>query len=210
MCWFVLSFCILAGAFFGTKGAFTTEPCGNNTYEHDGFCLDCLSPLGPTCLGCKEYNTCNECITEYYVDEVQIADITLFSCKHCSEKHGEECLECNYDNCTKCINTRYLYQGRCYDCSVYSDSMGCDDKGATSCRDGYFLETDGEGVNRCYPCSEDLEHCTECVNRHTCTKCDKDFFGIVDGKCSCKGGNHASYDKFKRQCQCNADYQLTT
>ena len=185
------------------------EPCQNNTYEDDGFCLDCLGTLGPTCVGCSEYNTCSECVNEYYVDTVQIADITLKSCKHCSEKHTDECLECTFDECTKCINTRYLFGGKCYDCSLYSDSMGCDDKGATSCRDGYFLEADSDGVNRCHRCSDHLDHCDLCTDRNTCTSCNKDFFGIIDGKCTCKGGKNAFYNQFKRKCECEADHYLT-
>lgn len=69
--------------------------------------------------------------------------------------------------------------------------------------------------NTCEPCIDSLEHCTECSNSTTCTKCSHDFFVLdLDENnstvCTCIGGNHVFYDPVLKECQCESEYARTT
>ena len=135
----------------------------------------------------------------------------MTTCKDCESQHGPECLKCTETRCTECINNRFLWRGKCFDCSLYPNSLECNEEGAIKCRTSFFLEKDESGIGYCHPCSDHLDHCLECSTRDKCDKCSHDFFVTNgDGQCSCKGGNNAIFDHLKEECTCKAGHLLTT
>ena len=96
--------------------------------------------------------------------------------------------------------------GACYDCTDLAGATDCGAEGALACETGYYLATDAAGKQTCERCGTALDHCVECSDQDTCTKCSSSFFRLTeDGKCACKGGEHAVYKEAEGGCGCAHD-----
>ena len=98
---FVVSVIVITVSALIISSMMEMQPCADNYYEQDSFCLDCISPLGAFCNKCNEFNVCAECKKGYYIGNVQIADIDQKSCINCIKKYNN-CAACDDQQCLEC------------------------------------------------------------------------------------------------------------
>ena len=150
------------------KEEYYTEDNGTSYYKCDEKIENCNK-----CLN-KSY--CTKCNDEYYligdeknkchkINEIELKnyylednDTILILCN----KSIPNCEECqNKKKCIKC-NENYFFIGEnrnfCYN--------KIDEK-------KYFSEDNGKSY---YLCKDKISHCEECLNKNTCTKCEKNFY----------------------------------
>lgn len=113
--------------------------------------------------------------------------------------HGPLCERCSVERCLECasVGGRKIraHDGVCYDCTDLPAATDCDEAGARACEKGWYLATNEDGKRTCEKCAAGLDHCLECSDKDTCTKCSSSFFQVnEEGKCDCKGGKNAFYD----------------
>ncbi|TNJ28923.1 High cysteine membrane protein [Giardia muris] len=103
----------------------------------------------------------------------------------------DNCTSCaSPDGCQACDSGSFLDSGLCRPCSYVTPYCDlCDPQGSRcyTCRDGYFLDTDGF----CHPVDPTCNGIADCAtcNGLSCTKCKDGYSLSTSGACTAIGGN---------------------
>jgi len=159
-----------------------------------GLTMNCAS-ISPQC-GLCEGNVCVSCAKS--CTENEALDIPNCTCKACNSDdfHGEACLRCDMENCSKCVNGYYLASGNCELCT---DGYTCDGTNQNPCPVGYYCKNgtttacsagtynDTQGAtssSSCKVCSLKTENCTNCdIATGVCNTCASGY-EIAGGSCN--------------------------
>ena len=124
-----------------------TKKIQNTTVTVGGgneFSTNCTEKFSDSCSLCQT-NKCVLCNKKCPDD--QKLDYNSCTCSSCITTYGENCLECNNTNCTKCSGQFFLNNNVCEVCPIGSY---CDGKTKTICPDGKY--TDQVGQTSCQEC----------------------------------------------------------
>ena len=159
-----------------------------------GLTMNCAS-ISPQC-GLCEGGVCVSCAKS--CTENEALDIPNCACKLCSETdfHGEACLRCDMENCSKCTEGYYLASGNCTLCT---DGYSCDGTNQNPCPAGYYCKdgittacsagtyndtTGATNSSACIACSNKTANCTNCnIATGVCNTCESGY-EIVGGSCN--------------------------
>ncbi|EAR90732.2 zinc finger lsd1 subclass family protein (macronuclear) [Tetrahymena thermophila SB210] len=168
------SFCLQIDNTLQSSCKASNPNCNQNNCPN--YCLACQNDI---CLACSQnfFLLNGQCVREctgpqYYANYQQQ------TCDSCSQKFGQDCLECNQNSCIKCNQpNQYIFKSQC----------------KNSCGDGYYVDNN----NFCQPCSNN--NCLSCnpLNPIQCQTCPNSKSLLQNGDCvsQCSQGYYQNLDQ---------------